>query len=404
MGKRIAVSVLVSSGLLLGVVAPSVVFASQPLAGSGASPTTTVIAPVERPEPSVSPRVAEAVRSPADDLERTARSLFGDRFAGLSAVDSELTVHVKGDVSGGTPNTLDGHPVVLERYSWGELDDAKVRLDLDYQKVQDRGFVLASWYVDIAANALRVDVVAEGARVEDAEAAIAEVVPGIALVVVPVEGLAIPTARHNDTAGWGAAKIVSTQTCTSGFGWRNQYGDDYMLTAGHCSLTSPAIWMNGSGSAAYGWQTWNGLDGASPWRNDIAVMTSVNGWGPFFYIAGPTNNGGVRVTTFYSGSQAGLGGIITSGAATGEYQVSPGAVVAQNVTVTNGYGTINGLTIGQCYAAAGDSGAPVYRVGTGGTIELMGILSGSARGLPNAECYYTPTSIILAHHGGWALY
>lgn len=373
----------------------------------GSGPTTTIVPGPDEIEPdgpeAVKPKPKPAERTPADELEQAARASFGARFAGISAVGGELTVHVKGGQSFAAPSAFEGRPVELEERSWGELDAAKVRLDQDYKKVEERGFVLASWVVDIASNALKVEVVTERERLKEAEAVIAELVPGIPLVVVPVEGLATAAARHNDTAGWGAAKIVSGQDCTAGVGWVNQYGNQLMITAGHCSVTTPAIWLNGTG-AGYAWQMWNGLDGTAPWRNDLAALTSYNGFVDAFYIAGPTNCCGVTVSSWMSGSQAGATGIRTSGAATGEVQISPGAVLEENLTINFSWGLVYGLTYADCYAQPGDSGAPVYRVKPGGTISVMGILAGSPAGAAaSTKCYYTPTSIVYAHHGGGVL-
>lgn len=402
MRKTTVLTALVATGLLLGVMAPSLGRAASPDRADGASPTTTVVpTSSESREVERSPKPAE--RTPADELEQAARASFGERFAGVSAVGGELTVHVKAAPSSAVASAFEGRRVVPAQVSWDELDAAKVRLDLDHQKLTDRGVVLASWGVDVAANALRIEVVAEGARLEEAEGAIAHLVPGVPLVVVPVEGLATATARHNDTAGWGAAKIVSGQACTAGVGWENRYGDELMLTAGHCALSTPAVWTNGAG-AGWGWQIWNGLDGAAPWHNDLAAMSSYYGYVGAFYIAGPTNCCGVTVTGWYLGSQAGATGIRTSGAVTGEIQIAPGAVLLENQSVSFSWGVVNGLTYADCYGRAGDSGAPVYRVGPGGTILVMGILVGSPAGVAGAtHCYYTPTSIVYAHHGGGAL-
>lgn len=404
---KLGIIALASIGLAVGVLVPSLGNASQPDVGGGPFSTTTIVpeAPESQPGSKPGPRPKPADWTPAGLLARSARAYFGEEFAGVSASGAELTVHVKADGSSGVPETFEGYRVEVVALSLAELEGAKLRLGLDHKKVEDQGFVLASWGADIAANALKVDVVTDAARVKEAEAVIAEVLPGVPLVVIAVEGLAAPMARHNDTAGWGGAKIVSSgQTCTAGIGWVNQYGMEMMLTAGHCQPSTPAIWMNGNSSAAYGWQVWNGLDSAAPWRNDLAAMTSANGYVGAFYIAGPTNCCGVTVSSAVTGTQAGLTGVRTSGAISGETIVSPGAVIDENQIVSLPWGLVNGLNRADCYAQPGDSGAPVYRVTTGGAIQVLGILV-AADGAPYAttRCWYTPGSVIYANHGGGPL-
>ncbi len=123
---------------------------------------------------------------------------------------------------------------------------------------------------------------------------------------------------------------------------------------------------------------------------------------PYFYVGDTWSNGGVYQNYWYAGNQVGLTGMRTSGAVSGDHQHLTGTVISMNNSVNNsaGVGWVDGLALGFCSVVGGDSGGPVFNVVEGGKNAMMGIVQGTPDPPFDFLCYYTPTNIIAANHGG----
>jgi streptogrisin C len=386
--------------------------------GGVSSPTTTSYAVGEAPKREA--KAAIDVEGPLEGLERAGREAFGADYAGTWRAD-DGSVHVavaggaasaaptslRADVSDPTAETATEATVEVVEHPLAEIESFRARFDEAGEAIiTDGGVRLASWWVDPAANAVRVEVIGTEADLPAAAEIIARYVGEGPLQLEAVTGGAVPTSRTNDSDPHnGGTKIYNPfGTCTSGLYWFKAPSTLQMATAGHCVLAY-SFWITTADWYGVTGGSWNGMDDSGSDHVDAAMITLLSTGQPYFYVGGPSSSSLVYVSHSYAGSHSGLTGLRTSGAITGETQSGTGTVRSVNSTVAfyDGNGnytdTRYGLNRADCWVQAGDSGGPVYRILTGGYIAAMGVIVAGLEDIGD-QCYYTPVATIIAKYGG----
>jgi V8-like Glu-specific endopeptidase len=224
----------------------------------------------------------------------------------------------------------------------------------------------------------------------------------VALQVVP--GLSFPSAkisRQYDTAPYygGAYFYTSVGSCTTGFAWTNN-GQSYMLTAGHC--TSLNGWAYNR-SVTLGWvsaDNWNNstgsvkLSGVGYYSGDASTIKLTETSYGRVYKGGSNSSSSRAVTSRYDRRSVVGDTYCVSGQVTGE--MCGYRVIATATTVKWDDGAVlrnatKAYRYGNC-TRYGDSGAPIYRIKSDGTVQAKGILSGGSTNL-SGDCidYFTDT-------------
>jgi hypothetical protein len=342
--------------------------------------------------PPLSTATATAVAGPLDALIAQAKTAFGESYAGADMTLDGVVLHVKG-AAASLPSTFQRERIVPAKYSSTELQVAQAALSSNYSTLKAQGIVLGEWGIDVAGNTAYAKVLLTDSRLTAAEAADAtRSASGQSdLEFSILDKLPVSTSRTSDgIPHYGGAKISSTAlSCTSGFYW----SDAHMMTAGHCGPVM-TIWT--SGTYSYGTTTYSAFyNHSNPNRQDWSAL-ALNGSGTGrFYIS---DLGSLHVASYFTGSQAGVTGIRTSGAVTGDYQVGSGNVTNVDISVTySGVGQVDHLNAAQCLSNPGDSGGPVYVSAGSGEATAAGIISGRSG---DTTCYYAPIYQIIAQYGG----
>jgi len=173
------------------------------------------------------------------------------------------------------------------------------------------------------------------------------------------------------------------------------------MIAGHCGNVGTS-WSTGAGF--YGTTVFSALNNGGTNRVDTAAIAPSGGVGSYFYVGSPSSNGGVRVGFYFPGNQVGVTGLRTSGSTSGEQYSGTGSVLSTDLTVNFGSaGTFHHLNYAECFSSPGDSGGPVFAVGTGGSIIAAGTISGVFTSDAPGRCLYTPVDKIIAQYGGTPL-
>lgn len=339
---------------------------------------------------------AVAVPTPGEELARLGLSLFGKDYAGIDFIKGEPRLLVT------RASALDvaqfGHPLKIVSHSLAELQTAHEILDREAPRLLAEGWPLQSWGVDVAANRLSISLRENSLN------------RGLALLNWELYDLfgSMPFVIEFSTAPFVAANGTRTSdysphnngakisgpgaTCTSGFYWTS----GRMATAGHCGSVGGS-WT--SGTNTYGSIAVNGLNISGTNRLDVAFLSlsgSGQGW---MFVGSPSSDTAVHVTKYYPGIQSGVTGLRISGAMSGETSYGGGAVLGVNLTVILDPATgsrayhMNSM---ECTAQIGDSGAPVFDIGSDGLYIAAGILSGFS----GHVCYYTPINYISSLMGG----
>jgi streptogrisin D len=153
----------------------------------------------------------------------------------------------------------------------------------------------------------------------------------------------------------GDAILVSGARCSLGFNVRNSAGQNFFLTAGHCTNIG-ATWTTSSGQLI-GTRTQTSFPG-----NDYGVVR---------YTGSVTASGTVGSQDITSSGTPAVGSSVTRrGSTTG---IHSGTVQQLNASVRYAEGTVSGLIRTSVCAEPGDSGGSLYR----GTI-AFGLTSGGS--------------------------
>lgn len=292
---------------------------------------------------------AVTVSAPADPgrLSTTLASQLGARSAGSYVSGGKLVVTVSDSAAAQTVSKAGAVPKMVA-HTGGYLSQVTAALDRD---VRASG---TAWAINPAANqvVLSVDSSVTGAKLAKVRAVAAKY--GSAVRVEQVAG------TFTTRIAGGEAIFVSGARCSLGFNVRNSAGQQFFLTAGHCTNIG-ATW-SAAGGVVIGTRTGTSFPG-----NDYGIVRYTN-----TTIAKPGS------VFLYSGSQditsagnAVVGQTVRrSGSTT---HVHSGQVTAVNATVRYPQGTVTGLIRTTVCAEGGDSGGSLFA----GTTAL-GLTSGGS--------------------------
>jgi len=261
-----------------------------------------------------------------------------------SYVDSsgKLVVNVTDAASAATVRASGATPKLVA-HSAAQLAGAPASL------LTEHAVVGSSWGVDPVANqvVLSIPAQAKGSAVTALKAA-----AKAAGSAARVETLSAPITP---LISGGDAILVSGARCSLGFNVRNSAGQNFFLTAGHCTNIG-ATWTTSSGQ----------LIGTR-----VATSFPGNDYGVVQYTGSVTASGTVGSQDITSSGTPAVGSTVTRrGSTTG---IHSGTVQQLNATVRYPQGTVTGLIRTSVCAEPGDSGGSLYR----GTV-AFGLTSGGS--------------------------
>jgi streptogrisin D len=306
--------------------------------------------------------------------ERLSRTL-GTRAAGsrIDPARGELVVNVL-DRRAAKQVRVAGARPHLVTHSLQRLERVKAALD------RDGGAPGLAWSVDVVSNSV-VIAVPQGRT--DARTAGFLARARSKGVAVRVERVAGP-ARTQAFYGGQAVYAAGGGRCSAGFITQSSRGDQYVLTAGHCTEITSS-WSDGD-------QTIGPTAASSFPGNDYGAIRISNP-----DLLGPEgavlSNDGVQDIT--GASRVPIGATVCmTGSTTG---TACGQVRRYNVTVSYPQGVVSGLTETDVCTQAGDSGGPLFAGG-----EAQGMVSGGTTGEgcgPSFRSYFQPVDEALSAYG-----
>ena len=349
-----------------------------------------------------------ALQSKAIKLDEDLRASLGTAYAGSTydAKTGQLVVMVSDAKKVDAP-TAAGADARVVKHSKAQLDADMADLDAAAGKAKgsspaDRKAAgprqalvagMTSWYVDTAANVVRVTV-----KPGQGKAAAAKLAKYGDAVVIEESDLAPTQASIYMDGG----DLINGSSCSAGINLRNpSTGTGYLLTAGHCVTAGQTL--SGQGNWAFGPVT----DKFFPSYDD-ALARNDYAW---FWLQGPwvdynPSNGGIVTTRSYTNAPVGTT-VCKSGIRT---LWTCGSITAKNQTVVyDGVNTVYGLTRHNACVEPGDSGGANLSVTS--TYAAEGVTSGASMrsdgtrnrclsvfGQANVSWYY-PIATSLAYYG-----
>ncbi|CAI9636061.1 unnamed protein product [Alternaria alternata] len=321
-------------------------------------------------------RVARELK--ATEVIEQLRTKAGSSFGGAWLVDGELKVAVTDEALTSDVTTAGATALVVDT-PLSKLQDAQKALDnLDIEsalgKRSEAATGIASYYVDIAANKLILEALA------DSTAQAEELAKQVGLTesefeVKTVEALPTTFVTVN---GGDAYYINRAGRCSVGFSVTGGF-----VSAGHCgSVGNTATTSSGTTIGTFAGSVF-------PGSGDYSYIRGTTG----NTYAGRVNNynGG---TIAISGSTAGATGssVCRSGSTTGVYC---GTVRALGATVSYAEGRVTGLTQTNVCAEPGDSGGSWYSGS-----QAQGVTSGGSGNCnTGGTTYFQPVNEILSAYG-----
>lgn len=326
-------------------------------------------------------RVARDIAA-AETIEQL-KTVAGDSFAGAwTSEDGTLNVAVT-DAALVADITAAGATPAVVANSAGKLEEAKNALDnIDIEQpstlaagTESAASGIAAYYVDVAANKLVLEALADSTAHAEALASQVGLVAG-EFEVKTVENL--PTTFAT-VRGGDAYYINRAARCSIGFSVTTGF-----VSAGHCGTAGSTATTSSSGGSL-------GTFSASvfPGSADMSYIRTVSGTTLTGTIDG-YGSGNLPV----SGSTASSTGasICRSGSTTG---VHCGTVRALGATVNYAEGRVTGLTQTNVCAEPGDSGGSFY---TGA--QAQGVTSGGSGDCSSGgTTYFQPVNEILSTYG-----
>lgn len=324
-------------------------------------------------------RVARDI-SAADVIEQL-RSSAGDSFAGAWIAEDGTTLNVGvTDESLVAEVTAAGATPAIMANSLSKLEEAKLALDnvdISQPKTLDTSSAdsgIAAYYVDVAANKLVLEALADSSA--HAESLAAQV--GLDASEFEVRTVETMPTTFATVLGGDAYIIEQTARCSVGFSVTTGF-----VSAGHCGSAGDSVTTSSGASL--------GTFSASvfPGSADMSYIRTVSGTTLTGYIDG-YGQGNLPV----SGSTAAATGssICRSGSTTG---VFCGAVRALGATVNYSQGRVTGLTQTSVCAEPGDSGGSFF---TGA--QAQGVTSGGSGDCTSGgTTYFQPVNEILSTYG-----
>ncbi|MHA4816386.1 S1 family peptidase [Streptomyces aculeolatus] len=308
----------------------------------------------------------------AAETEKKAERAAGAAYGG-SWFDSDsgrLTVAVAGAQRAGAVRAT-GADVRVVEHSAARLDAAVKRLD---ELSAPAG--VASWRVDVRANSVRVDVVAD--RRDDAAV---RTFLDRARAAGPVEVGTVPEAPGTFAAGTvgGDPYYTGNVRCSIGFSVHGGF-----VTAGHCG---------GAGAGVSGWdRSYIGnFQGSSFPDNDYAWVNVGSGWWTVPVVLGW---GTVPDQLVRGSAEAPVGASICRSGSTTRWHC--GTLLAKNETVNySGGAVVHQLTKTSVCAEPGDSGGSFISGD-----QAQGVTSGGWGNCSGGgETWYQPVNEILGRYG-----
>jgi streptogrisin D len=300
------------------------------------------------PKRSSASRPRRAPRPPrAGSAARSARAAgsFIDSASGalvVNVLDSAAAAQVR--ASGATPRVV--------RHSLARLDQVKAALD------RVRGATGTSWAVDVQSNAVVVNVPRAGAGAGTAALLAKARSFGSAVGVVRTAGAVSTQAFFG-----GQAILTGSSRCSAGFITRAASGNQYVVTAGHCTNIG-TTWRTSSGQTI-------GNTAASRFPGDDFGAIRIANPAALQPQGGVLNNGAFQDIT--GASRVAVNSTVCkTGSTTG---TTCGRVLQYNTTVNYPQGTVFGLTTTNVCTQPGDSGGPLF-AGT----QAQGVTSGGTVG------------------------
>jgi streptogrisin D len=325
------------------------------LVGSGLAATPAAAAPAPAPDPA----------SATATLAATLDAQLGDRSAGTYVDSAGKLVVTVTDAATAKAVTAAGATPRYVKHSGAALAAAH---DAIAAKLTTPG---TSFAVEPVSNQLVVtaDATVKGAALAAVRAMVAELGDAARLVV--------ESGTLSTTISGGDAIYTGGSRCSLGFNVRNSSGQQYFLTAGHCT-NAGSTWTNGS-------VTLGTRAGSSFPGNDYGIVRYTN-----TSIAKPGAVGSQDITS--AATPAVNSTVYRRGSTTG---TRSGRVTALNATVNYPQGSVSGLIRTTVCAQPGDSGGPLYYGTTG-----YGLTSGgSGNCSTGGTTYFQPVTEALSRYG-----
>jgi len=319
---------------------------------------------------------ATAAPAPSDPgrLAATLAERLGSRSAGsyYDNARGKLVVTVSDDAAAQTVARAGALPRRVAR-SGAELQ----RIMADF----DRSIDVAgtAWAIQPASNqvVLTLDATVTGAELAKVRAIAAKY--GTAVRIEQVSG------TFRTTIAGGQAIYASGARCSLGFNVRDNSGNLYFLTAGHCTNISSTWYANSSGTTVLGTRVGTSFPG-----NDYGIVRYTNtgiAKPGTVYLYGAGEQDITSAGNAYIGQS-----VRRSGSTTG---VRSGIVTALNQTVRYAEGTVSGLIRTTVCAEPGDSGGPLFA----GTTALGLTSGGSGNCLWGGTTFFQPVTEALSAYG-----
>ena len=320
-------------------------------------------------------RVARELK--ATEVIEQLRTKAGSSFGGAWLVDGELKVAVTDEALTSDVTTAGATALVVDT-PLSKLQDAQKALDsLDIEsalgKRSEAANGIASYYVDIAANKLILEALADStAQAEELAKQVGLTESEFEVKVVDALPTTFATIRGGD-----AYYINNSARCSVGFSVTTGF-----VSAGHCGTS-------GSTAATSAGATIGTFSGSSFPGNDYSYIRGSSG----NTFQGRVNNysGG---TIAISGSTAAAVGasVCRSGSTTGVYCNTVRAIGA---SVSYAEGRVTGLTQTNVCAEPGDSGGSFYS-----GAQAQGVTSGGSGNCQSGGVtYFQPVNEILSAYG-----
>jgi hypothetical protein len=308
------------------------------------------------------------------------RTTTGDSFAGAWVADNgkKVNVGVTDEALAEEVKAAGATPVIMVN-SFSKLEEAKTALDELFEKPQvlsrdEEGTNVASWFVDVEANKLILEALADSTAY--AEKLAADV--GLTESEFEVRIVEDMPTTYATIQGGDAYLISGTSRCSVGFSVTTGF-----VTAGHCGrVGASATTTSGASLGSFAGSSFPG--------NDYAFVRTGSGHTLRPYI-NPYSSGG---TLPVSGSTVAPVGssVCRSGSTTGVYC---GTINQTGATVNYSQGSVRGLTRTSVCAEPGDSGGSFY---TGA--QAQGVTSGgSGNCRTGGVTYFQPVNPILSAYG-----
>ncbi|KAF2995239.1 hypothetical protein E8E13_002844 [Curvularia kusanoi] len=321
-------------------------------------------------------RVARELK--AVDVIEQLKTKAGNKFGGAWLVDGDLSVAVT-DEALSSEVTAAGAKALVVDTPLSKLEEAQKALDaidLDQalgKRSEDAATGIAAYYVDVAANKLILEALADSTS----QAADLAKKVGLSETEFEVKTVAALPTTFATVRGGDAYLINSSSRCSVGFSVTTGF-----VSAGHCGTT-------GRTATTTGGATIGTFSGSSFPGNDYSYIRGSSG----NTFQGRINNysGG---TIAVAGSTAAATGasVCRSGSTTG---VFCGTIRALGASVSYSQGRVTGLTQTNVCAEPGDSGGSFYSGS-----QAQGMTSGGSGDCSSGGVtYFQPVNEVLSAYG-----